>query len=55
MRKLSVFITLILLGAVAGIAINALFPAPYGFLISIPTSFAIGWYGMALAQRYDLV
>ena len=55
MRKLSVFITLILLGGVAGAAINALLPVPYGLLVALPSSFLVGWYGMALAQRYDLV
>jgi uncharacterized membrane protein YbjE (DUF340 family) len=55
MRKLSVFITLILIGAVTGSAINALFPVPYGLLIAFPISFAIGWYGFGLAQRYQLI
>ena len=54
MRKLSVFITIALIGAVTGASINALLPMPYGFVLALPISFAIGWYGMGLAQRYQL-
>ena len=55
MRKLSVFITIILLGAVTGGVINTLLPMPLGLLVALPSSFAIGWYGMALAQRYQIL
>jgi hypothetical protein len=55
MRKLSVFITIALIGAVTGSAINALFPVPYGLLVALPSSFLVGWYGMGLAQRYQIL